>query len=207
MNTAGRVIAMVVVAGGLSAGVHVSADTQPGDAGWKPRQVHVEQYRNVIAANMFIAGSKQRAEQNKQKATAHENTTIVTPSPTPPPRDPGEAFVLVGVSVQGDTAIAFIEDRNQNRVHRVERHQAIAQGEIIAISLDGVTYSVGDKQRQIALQQTLAGTSPSSQAAGPTASPRAAQPTATGASAQTSDILERMRQRRNQATASPQASE
>ena len=214
MSKALRSAVMAATGVAVWVGIHFGATTliaqlEEADAlRWQPKQIDVEQYRSVIEGNMFTPGSKRRAAQVRQQTIERAAAPAATPEPRPtaPPRDPDQDFVVVGVSIHAGHGIAFIEDRNQNKVIRVEQGGQVAQGQITQITLDGVTYVVGDEQREIALQQSLAGTSATSSSAGSTAATKAGATQTAGSSA-ASDILERMRQRRKQATASPQASE
>ncbi|MFA9476727.1 hypothetical protein ACERK3_00335 [Phycisphaerales bacterium AB-hyl4] len=133
------------------------------------------------------------------------------PRRDPPPRsepreaqpvDPGQSMVLRGFAVRGEQAVAMIED-GSGRLLRVGVGETVAGRRITAIAIDELEYERDDETQTVAIGMTLAGDAAprvERQAdRGGGADGASDRERAGGRSGGGSDVLERMRQRRQQA--------
>ena len=88
-------------------------------------------------------------------------------------------YVLLGVTVAGDTRIAMLREKTSGRLHRVERGREINGVKVAQIERDSVTLGAGDDKEVLTLQvQKAAGAAPAAVAgASPTQGPFAVAPT------------------------------
>ncbi|MFH0964385.1 MAG: hypothetical protein V2A58_10285, partial [Planctomycetota bacterium] len=117
---------------------------------------------------------------------------------------PESAFVLRGVVVQGEEAIALVEDTRSGVTSRARVGDSVADGRISGITLDAIVYEKDGQSAEIALGRRLGeapSTQPSVEGSGGEAL-AGSEPAreSTGSSGTTGEgalsILERLRQRR-----------
>lgn len=150
----------------------------------------------------------------------------ITPQP-PKPVDTDQYIVLLGIGLEGPQYTAFFEDSKAGKILQVLTGDVVGKGRLRAVNLDSVQYDRGGKFSIVKVGYTLTGTqaasmgfatpAPSASAAAsgtsrsgsstPTSTaPATTQPTTAPSTGATSapvsdglqDILERMRQRREQ---------
>ena len=150
----------------------------------------------------------------------------ITPQP-PKPVDTDQYIVLLGIGLEGPQYTAFFEDTGAGKILQVLTGDVVGKGRLRAVNLDSVQYDRGGKFSIVKVGYTLTGTqaasmgfatpasSASAAASGtsrsgsstPTSTaPATTQPTTAPSTGATSapvsdglqDILERMRQRREQ---------
>ena len=190
---------------------------QTADVTWTPPQAQSALSSAVIDGNLFRANrtlpaSPRDAESPEEISTppaATEEQQDETPAPV---SDPDHRYVLTGVVVIDGVAVAFVEDRADGELKRIDKPGPFAQGRIVSIAWDAVTYEVGGDTRKILLRHTFAGlpagaaTSMQS-ATGASTSTNAAGSSSAAPSPAAMSILERLRQRRLQEAASSTGSE
>jgi hypothetical protein len=154
------------------------------------------------------------------------NTPSIPPQP-PKPVDTDQYIVLLGIGLEGPQYTAFFEDSKADKMLQVLTGDVVGKGRLRAVNLDSVQYDRGGKFRTVKVGYTLTGTqaasmgfvmpAPSASAAASGTSrsgsstptpmaPATTQPTTAPSTGATSapapnglqDILERMRQRREQ---------
>jgi len=150
----------------------------------------------------------------------------ITPQP-PKPVDTDQYIVLLGIGLEGPQYTAFFEDAGAGKILQVLTGDVVGKGRLRAVNLDSVQYDRGGKFSIVKVGYTLTGTqaasmgfatpAPSASAAASGTSrsgssrltstaPATTQPTTAPSTGATSapvsdglqDILERMRQRREQ---------
>jgi hypothetical protein len=187
-------VLLTLVAAGMSA---ATPATKPAPS---ENKVTWDSYRLIVTRNIF---SRDR------RAPTRERTPTYTPS-APRPQPTGPNLVLTGVVVQETQCIAFFEDSASGDTTGAVAGQALAKGRVRSVCLDGVEYESGGVCRKIAIGQSLdgqsvsfdrtptasapAGTATTSSTSEPSTS---SQPSGSGDKG-TNDVLERMRQRRQQ---------
>lgn len=85
-------------------------------------------------------------------------------------------FVLLGVTIAGDTRIAMLREKSTGRLHRIERGRDINGMKVSAIEPDSVVLALGAEQEQLPLTVQRPGATPG--APGQPAAPGAAPPAA-----------------------------
>ena len=138
-----------------------------------------ERYEVLVERNIF---SRQRGRRDR----AAEG--IVTPAPPPPER----SVVLTGVVKQGEECTAFLEDARTGTVSKVRVGDSVLEGRVAAITMDSIDYEKDGRVAHVAMGGNLEGGG-SARSAGAASSTTTSAPTGT---AEPSDILERLRQRR-----------
>ena len=73
--------------------------------------------------------------------------------------DPASHFMLTGITLQGSTRTAFIEDLRNGKTDRFTTEATLAGGELVEIELDYIIFHVSDMKRKIAVGQRLTGKS------------------------------------------------
>jgi hypothetical protein len=155
---------------------------------WQPDEQDARQFRDIVAYSIF--------DPNRAALVApvevEPEPQVAVPQPTP--ADALATLVLVGVSQRGSNTYAFVEDRTSSKVTRIDGPGKLARGIITAILPHGITYRDGDETRTILVGQNLLGASFKNGTFNAQAPP-ADKPAASADSA-TSDIIRRLRQRR-----------
>jgi len=144
-----------------------------------------EHYKVLTENNIFL--------RDRARARPRERSV----APVVPVRVPERDFVLTGI-VQRDTGcIAFIEDMRNGETLRVRSGDAIADGQIVDITVEGLVYRKDDQTRNIQTGNALGGASSlAAPTAGSTSVDGSIAPATRAASPGESAILERLRQRR-----------
>jgi hypothetical protein len=149
-----------------------------------------DDYRIIVTRNIFA----------RDRSASRPRPPSFRP---PPARDAEEEITLTGVVVQEDLCVAFFEDTRTGETILVPAGRTFGTGTVVSVSLDGVEYRSGETTRMLSLGENLRGMTvrapppgASSQPASMPSSAPATGPSQPGAG--TSDILERMRQRRLQ---------
>lgn len=199
---------MLVVLAALGVGVVMAQDRPAGD--WTPPRVDRAQLDQLVKQNIFLADRRALAatprpqpEPTSPPRTSPEPSPVEAPAA---PSDPDSVLVLIGVTIENHAARAFIEDRSTGRIVRIDDQGPVGRGRVTDITLTGITYVVDATTRQIAPQQSLAGTAPG--AAGTTGATTST--TIDGGDAASSSnlsVLERMRLRRQQESSGSTSSE
>ena len=152
-----------------------------------------DRYAVLIERNIFSRNRPQRYIPAGQSASRDRGEGKATP---PQPED---SMVLTGVAFRGGIYTAFIENSRTGTTVQAKVGDAVARGKVAGIKLNGVTYELEGKAVSLDLGKTLAGGSSSLPSASSTSSTKAGEKSATAAgSAATSEVLERLRQRRLQ---------
>jgi len=116
---------------------------------------------------------------------------------------PQSSYVLRGVmeSEGGGPLIAFIENLRTGETMRSRQGDVVAGGKIGRIEINSIEYAMGAKPVRIDIGMSLGGTAPTTQssyASGPTTGPSSTSGSSDASGGGSSDILERLRQRRLQ---------
>jgi len=207
------------------AGAQAASDNAAGPPSqhvWQSKQKDPQAYRDIVDYNIFMPDRSQINARVDRDRRPDDPTPHSDPHPRAEitPDDPDASLVLVGVSQRGRQPHAFIENIKTGEVTRIDAPGVFSQGQIIAFSIDSITYRVGEEDRKILLRQALTGetvdqnaatSSPSTPAASttqdgpPTTQPVPGQPAfgqvpaeapAEAVSAE-EETLRRMRERRN----------
>lgn len=177
-------MALIAVAAAVAVASPTSAATDRTDS-W-------DRYRVLAEHNIFVR-DRRRPEPKPER---------------PPPPKPAAApnndqrIVLTGIAKRGSEYVAFLENTGTGETIRVQVGGAVGKGKLTAITLNGVDYECGGKVTRIEVGYSLSGsTSLHGKAeSGPedTSEPSRVAPPGDAQDAGTTDILERMRQRRKE---------
>jgi len=173
-----------------------------GDAEpWRPAGADPDRYAALTRVDIFDRDGpapQPTRFTDRAPATRPAETQPAT-QPAPAPADPDGYRVLVGVTIRGGAATAFIEDRNTGGVDRVRAPADFAAGRITGATVDGITYLVDGEPREVMVGEALTG---EAAAAGPmTTGTTSASDTSSdrgrpAVPANESEILRRLRERR-----------
>lgn len=155
----------------------------------------IEEYRLVLDRNIFSKTRVIYREPTSMPSTGRTGSYATQP-----------ALALTGVTLEGGVATAFIEDRRYGRTSYYHVGDSVGEGKITAINLDSIELTTNGRVVRVDLGSTVEGgptysVSSSSTAGGITptnSSSTGAAPT--GISGDSSDVLEKLRQRRLQET-------
>ncbi len=194
-----RILLPVIVGLGL-VGAWAAATATAQDRSW-------DRYRILVDRNIF----------RRDRQSARPHGTATTQQRERYTYDSDSSIVLTGLARRDGEFVAFFEDRRTGAITRARVGQPVGKGKIEKITLDEVEYGREGTVRRIEIGRSLTGTtpvtrlapdSPTSGADGPTARPTestaatgpGAPDTSPGSTAESdiSDILERMRHRREQ---------
>jgi len=184
---------VVMTGGGDRPQVVRAGDAEP----WRPLPADPGRYDPITGVDIFDPDGPDPARGVTRPRPAETRPADTQPATQPAPADDPDAMrVLVGVTIRGQTATAFIEDRAAGELNRLSLPADYAAGRITDATVDGVTYAVGDERRRVGVGQALTGRPPSTggttaTVTGPT--DEAARP---AAPANESEILRRLRERR-----------
>ncbi len=125
-HTMGRIILIIFVFVSLVVLQQVWAqdETVTSDAGDFERK-----YKLILERNIF----------SRERQVYREVIRVERNDPPPPPLE--ASFVLVGISLQDDMAVAFIEDTSLGQVDQYAVNSQIAMGKIQAMTLDSLQYA------------------------------------------------------------------
>ena len=190
-----RLLAVVLAA--------VAVGLQPPPAG-TGREDSPDDYRVLVECNIFL---RDRGRPRRPRVVATKPIVRDT-------YDSDRSVMLRGVARNGDEFVALFEDLRTGATPTVRVGEAIGKGTVKAITLEGVEYQRAGSVRSIAIDQSLAGSVTATAPAGdpsidpaappsqqPTTRPGGAAPSAPPGNAKDTaikDILERLRQRREQ---------
>ena len=135
----------------------------PPPSRWTPQQIERDRYDDIVAYNIFHADRAALAAQAQRQPEPTENigdTEPIEPVVEFTPPDPDALLVLVGVSIHGPVATAHIENLATGDVICLIETGPFSQGEIQAITIQGLTYRVDGNTRHIDIGQALTGESP-----------------------------------------------
>jgi hypothetical protein len=143
-----------------------------------------EQYKGLVENNIF------------SKARGAPQARARSSEPTAPP-NPERFMLLRGVVRRGDEYVAMIEDMRNGEVLNLTSGDAVLDGRLETVTLDGVVYVRDDTKLELAIGDNFEksgsdGTAPPGSAAGVSSSPASG----TNAGGTQADMLERLRQRR-----------
>lgn len=161
-----RALLVPAVALGASLCYAQPADTpdppDPARAGWSPPSIEPGAYDDITAYNIFSPDRHALATEAQRVPEPDEPEDPGPPEPVIdiPPPDPDASLVLVGISVRGASPTAFIEDAKNGVVITVAEPGPFSEGEVQAITPDGIVYRVGEDERAIRIGRTLTGESP-----------------------------------------------
>lgn len=159
-----------------------SVTTAPAQA--HPRPMSGE-FAVLLSRSIFVKGRQTVAGYGSSRGGS-ESVFVVT---TQQASSPEKNLVFNGVTLAGGRADALVEDMAAGKVSTVKVGDAIARGWVAAITLDSLDYESGGKMTHVLIGQDLEGM------AGP---PPSSQPTTAPSGGGASDVLERMRLRRQQ---------
>jgi hypothetical protein len=171
-----------------SASAPTSAPATPNGSTW-------ESYGVIVTRNMFVSDRGKLLRVQRTYTSRR-------------PRTSTQSLVLTGVAVQPPDTFAFFEDTRTGDTLRVSVGEAVGNGTLASVSLDGIEFLDNNVARKISIGQTLSGDSISLVYAPLTSQPTTgeadegdveatSQPASTG-NISSNDLLERMRQRRLQ---------
>ena len=150
-----------------------------------------DRFRLLAERNMFLRDRRSPPSQR--------------PAPTAPATvaaEPDRHIMLTGIAKHGSEYVAFLEDTRTGETIRVRVGEAAGKGKLTAITLDGVDYECGGTMARIEIGSSLAGSTPSLGKAErdpeDTSGPSRVAPPGDARDADTADILERMRRRREE---------
>ena len=131
-----------------------------------------DDYRILVDRNIFL---RYRRRPVTRRAPTY------TRRPEPRRRDADEDIVLTGVARLDGRYAAFFEDSQSGATGKVHVGQAIGEGKVVGISLEGVRYQRGGKVRKIEIGWTLTGLTDAEliERAGPAPPVPTTQPTST----------------------------
>jgi hypothetical protein len=123
----GRIILVLLVLASLAVLPQVWAqdDPVPSDAA-----SFESKYKLILERNIF----------SRERQVYREVVRVERNDPSPPPLE--ASFVLVGISLLDDKAVAFIEDTSLGQVDQYGVNSQIAMGKIQAMTLDSLQYVV-----------------------------------------------------------------
>jgi hypothetical protein len=143
-----------------------------------------ERYEVLLERNIF-------ARRRGRTAVASERPE------EPPPPTPERYVYLRGVTRVGDEFVAFLEDTRSGQVTQVHAGEEAVRGEVSRVWLGGIGYVQGGGEVEVAVGENLE-KSASAQSAGPVAETEGGEAATHAAGAPPSDLLERLRQRRQE---------
>jgi len=183
-----RHVALVLTMAAVLLTTSMAQEEPPRRAGRQPWQ----RYELLGVRNIFRKDRRAPVQQAR-------------PTPRPAAPTPQRSTVLTGVAQQGSEHVAFFEDARMGTTSRLRVGDDVAGGTLVAISLDSVQFELNGQKRQISIGMNLEGGASTAlpitgldsleQALDevlPAASSGASQP----APAASTDLLERLRQRR-----------
>lgn len=119
-------------------------------------------------------------------------------APALPVLSPQQAVVFVGVLAQDTEFVAFAENRTTNQLMILREGDNVADGKVVAITLDSIQYGSGSAIKEIQLGQNLAGESVSTSFAGGASPTTSSSPTPANMTPAQAAILERLKAARRQ---------
>jgi hypothetical protein len=151
-----------------------------------------EEYRVVVAKNIFVRNRSSRREEGPVR------------QPAPPP--PAERYIVVrGAVQQGKESLAFLEDVRTGTTSVLRAGDAVASGHLTTITLDYVEYESDGVTRTVKIGQNLEADVPSpmslsasSEAVGSSPVPLSGMAEGEPTSEAAATIMERLRQRRQE---------
>lgn len=167
--------------GGVVAFAAAANDPRPAPAASVPTPPPVsEPYKILLNRTMFSRDRGRSAAWAEraaaERAAADRAAAIAATQPGGPRRfgagSPEASLALKGVTLEDGVFIAFIEDNFAHETRRVHAGEAIARGQISAMSLDGIEYDAGGKPLRIGIGQTLDGATPPPSSLPPSSSPQ-----------------------------------
>ncbi|MCP4452922.1 MAG: hypothetical protein GY809_15780 [Planctomycetes bacterium] len=123
----GRIILVLLVLVGLVVLPQVRAQDDPVPGA--PPSFEIK-YKLILERNIF----------SRERQVYRAVVQVDRNDPPPPPLE--ASFVLVGLSLQDDMAVAFIEDTSLGQVDQYTVNSQIAMGKIQAMTLDSLQYVV-----------------------------------------------------------------
>jgi hypothetical protein len=149
-----------------------------------------EKYAVLLERSIFARGGA--AARSTQPSTTQS-------APAGPVLSPQQQVVLLGVMCPDEQFVAFAENRQSQQVLILHQGDAVAGGRIAAITLDSVTFVLGDKVAEIKVGQNLAGeiVAPGLASAGGSTAGATSTPTPPASPAEAA-ILEKLRAARRQ---------
>ncbi|XAM00281.1 hypothetical protein OT109_02610 [Phycisphaeraceae bacterium D3-23] len=181
----------------------------PADNTWQPPEIEQGRYDDIVAYNIFQPDRAALAAeaQRQPEPDLPDDPEPIEPVVELPPPDPDASLVLVGVSIHGPVATAHIEDRTTGDIIVLNETGPFSEGRIEAITVQGITYIVGETSRSIGIGQALTGETPEPQSPSttprtggtgtPPATPGSTEPGSATPSDGLTDLERRMRERRN----------
>jgi hypothetical protein len=157
------------------AGGATPADDEPTPAAEGPTW---ERYEILVERNIF---SRERGR---------PDPVVRREQPAAPP--PERFLLLTGVVKQGEEWTAFLEDARTGSIKKLHVGDPVLGGRVAAITMDSIDYEKDGGVARVAMGGNLEGGS-STRSSGPATSSTTSAPTR---AAEPSDILERLRQRR-----------
>ncbi|MBI1367254.1 MAG: hypothetical protein GC162_01225 [Planctomycetes bacterium] len=157
MNTLVMVmLTLLAAATGPSAtpGVKSTAITPPSD---KPAWTR---YSVVVERSMFAKKRPPIRTEHDPAPKPEVKVDDAAPPPPPPPAKPGSHHVLVGISVVGERAYAFIENQRDHQVARVKVGETVDGLTVRDITIDGIVRADGDNKLDIPVGYLLSGEQP-----------------------------------------------
>ena len=140
-----------------------------------------ERYEVLVERNIF---SRDRGRPDPRES---ERESYV-----PPPPPPERFLLLTGIVKQGDEWLAFLEDARTGAVSKLRVGDGVLEGRVAAITMDSIDYEKDGRIAHVAMGDNLEG-GRSSRSGSTVSSPTTSAP---ASSAGSSNILERLRQRR-----------
>lgn len=118
---------------------------------WKPKPVSDARYRDIVDYNIFRSDRAALARKVNEKRNPKPVLAVAEAPVEAEPKDPDAAYVLVGIVLRGPQQQAFIEDREQGEILRVDVPGDFSAGRLESINTESVVYRVHGENRAISV--------------------------------------------------------
>lgn len=166
-----------------------------------PRPIGRE-YQPVLSRSIFIKGAqyvRDYGSRSGNRPPDTSSTTYPTTSTAPTYWSPESTLVFNGAArEESGRMVAFVENTGLNQITRFQVGDALAQGKVVGITLDGLDYQAGSKVTHVLLGQNLLGVDVQVLTTQPVTAATTSPSGTGGASGAVEDIAERLRRRRMQ---------
>jgi hypothetical protein len=155
------------------------------------------EYNVLLQRSIFLKG-RQSVYSMPSDGSGYRTLPATTTASTEPVNiyTPEANLVFNGVSDANDEWVAFIENIGLNTITRYHTGDAVAQGKIVAMTLDSIDYAVGPRVTHVLIGQNLLGVDTQVLTTQPVSA--TTNPSGLTSPGGADDVLERLRKRRLQ---------